>query len=213
MGEGVVVCDRDGRIILANPAAEDVFPDVDEATYAEILAELEDPEHEAPVLGRAGGPVELRARRGDERWIEVSTWPVRADGDADLRDETIVILRDVTEARQRQAVRDTFIGVLSHELRTPVTTIYAGAKVLSRPGELPAETRTEIFGDIVDRVRAAPSPRRGRRGDDPVRGRGRRCRRRAGPAPAHPARRSWPPRRAAGRASRSSSPCPAAFRR
>src|SRR6478672_5653985 len=149
MGEGVVVCDRDGRIILANPAAEDVFPDVEEATYAEILAELEDPEHEAPVLGRAGGPVELRARRGDERWIEVSTWPVRAEGDADLRDETIVILRDVTESRQRQAVRDTFIGVLSHELRTPVTTIYAGAKVLSRPGELPAETRTEIFGDMV----------------------------------------------------------------
>jgi two-component system sensor histidine kinase KdpD len=60
-----------------------------------------------------------------------------------------VVLRDVTEARQRQAVRDTFIGVLSHELRTPVTTIYAGAKVLSRPGELTSETRSEIFGDIV----------------------------------------------------------------
>ena len=55
----------------------------------------------------------------------------------------------MTEARQRQAVRDTFIGVLSHELRTPVTTIYAGAKVLSRAGELPPETRAEIFGDIV----------------------------------------------------------------
>src|SRR5262249_33838786 len=67
----------------------------------------------------------------------------------DLRDETIVVLRDVTEARQRQAVRDTFIGILSHELRTPVTTIFAGAKVLSRPSELSAETRAEIFSDIV----------------------------------------------------------------
>jgi two-component system, OmpR family, sensor histidine kinase KdpD len=65
------------------------------------------------------------------------------------REETIVVLRDVTEARQRQAVRDTFIGVLSHELRTPVTTIYAGAKVLSRPSELSASTRAEIFSDIV----------------------------------------------------------------
>jgi PAS domain S-box-containing protein len=150
MGEGVVVCDRDGRIILANPAAEDVFPDVDETTYEQMLAELEDPDHRAPALGTTGGPVELRARRGEERWIEVSTWPVGPENGDDLRDETIVVLRDVTEARQRQAVRDTFIGVLSHELRTPVTTMYAGAKVLSRPGnELSPETRAEIFNDIA----------------------------------------------------------------
>ena len=52
--------------------------------------------------------------------------------------------------RQRQAVRDTFIGVLSHELRTPVTTIYAGAKVLARPSELLDGRRgQEIFDDIV----------------------------------------------------------------
>jgi signal transduction histidine kinase len=149
MGEGVFVCDREGRIILANPAAEDVFPDVTETTYADILAELDDPDGLAPALGQTGGRVELRARQGDERWIELSTWPVGPDLAEDIREETIVLLRDVTEARQRQAVRDTFIGVLSHELRTPVTTIYAGAKVLSRPSELSADTRQEIFTDIV----------------------------------------------------------------
>jgi two-component system sensor histidine kinase KdpD len=83
--------------------------------------------------------------------VELSTWPVarRPETDGTHRDETIVMLRDVTEQRQRQAVRDTFIGVLSHELRTPVTTIYAGAKVLARPGELPEATRQDIFDDIV----------------------------------------------------------------
>jgi len=151
MGDGIVVCDRAGRIILANPAAEDVFPDVVETTYAEILAELDDPDERAPDLGGRGGPVELRVRSEDERWIEISTWPVVAGRDPVIghEDETIVLLRDVTEQRQRQAVRDTFIGVLSHELRTPVTTIYAGAKVLARPGTLPDETRQEIFDDIV----------------------------------------------------------------
>jgi two-component system, OmpR family, sensor histidine kinase KdpD len=60
------------------------------------------------------------------------------------------MLRDVTAARQRQAIRDTFIGVLSHELRTPVTTIFAGSKVLARDGDhLAADTRREIFSDIV----------------------------------------------------------------
>ena len=62
--------------------------------------------------------------------------------------ETIVVLRDVTEARQRQAVRDTFVGVLSHELRTPVTTIYGGAKILARENALTEDQRRSVFEDI-----------------------------------------------------------------
>ena len=151
MGEGVFVCDANGRIILANPAAENVFPDVDEGTYGEILDQIDDPDHLAPRLGERGGPVELRTTGNEERWIELSTWPVAPDDETEggHRDETIVMLRDVTEQRQRQAVRDTFIGVLSHELRTPVTTIYAGSKVLARSNELSGETQREIFDDIA----------------------------------------------------------------
>jgi PAS domain S-box-containing protein len=152
IGDGIFVCAPDGRIALSNPAAEQIFPDIEEQTYAEVLDQLLDPEGEAPSLGGIGGPVELRAREGDERWIELSTFPVVRPEDAgtDHGAETIVMLRDVTEARQRQAIRDTFIGVLSHELRTPVTTIFAGSKVLAREEDhLPAETRREIFADIV----------------------------------------------------------------
>jgi two-component system sensor histidine kinase KdpD len=152
IGDGIFVCTADGRIALSNRAAEDVFPEVEERTYADILDQLVDPAGEAPPLGQAGGPVELRARDGDERWIELSTYPVVRPDDvvAEHGQETIVMLRDVTEARQRQAIRDTFIGVLSHELRTPVTTIFAGSKVLARDEDgLSPETRREIFNDIV----------------------------------------------------------------
>jgi PAS domain S-box-containing protein len=151
MGDGVFVCDALGRIILANPAAEDIFPNVSEETFAEILAQIDDPERRAPSLGQRGGPVELRAKGDEERWIELSTWPVapQAEVASGRHDETIVMLRDITEQRQRQAVRDTFIGVLSHELRTPVTTIYAGSKVLSGSPDLAPETQREIFDDIV----------------------------------------------------------------
>jgi len=150
MGEGVFVCDGSGRIILANPAAEVVFPGVYKQSYDEILGQIDDPDHIAPRLGERGGPVELRASGPEERWVELSTWPVMPDETAASRhDETIVMLRDVTEQRQQQAVRDTFIGVLSHELRTPVTTIYAGSKVLARSTDLSPETQCEIFDDIA----------------------------------------------------------------
>ena len=59
------------------------------------------------------------------------------------------MLRDVTESRQRQAVRDTFVGILSHELRTPVTTIYGGSKILARTNSLSDEQRREVFEDIA----------------------------------------------------------------
>ena len=150
MGEGVVVCDPEGRVSLANPAAEQLFPDVASGDYASILAALDDPDGRAPALGARGGPVELKVRGGDERWVELSTYPVAGRGGypSEGVDETIVLARDVTQARQQQAVRDTFIGVLSHELRTPVTTIYAGSKVLARGQGLDDDVRRSVFEDI-----------------------------------------------------------------
>jgi two-component system phosphate regulon sensor histidine kinase PhoR len=72
-------------------------------------------------------------------------------GLATAGDETIVVIRDVTEARRREAIRETFIGVLSHELRTPVTTIFGGAKLLARENStLDEEARRGIFQDIYE---------------------------------------------------------------
>jgi signal transduction histidine kinase len=139
-------------VVLANPAAEELFPDVGGRTYDDILRRLDDPDRRAPVLGERAGPVELRIAGEGERWIELSTYPVAARdggvGEVEGRPETIVLLRDVTRAKQQQAVRDTFIGVLSHELRTPVTTIYAGSKVLARSDRLDEEIRRSVFEDI-----------------------------------------------------------------
>jgi PAS domain S-box-containing protein len=152
MGDGVIVCGPDGRTILANPAGRAMFPGVAETSYAGILAELRDGEGLAPRLGTHAGPVVLRTRSEPERWIEVATYPV-ADRAADPESggETILVLRDVTEQRQREAVRETFIGVLSHELRTPVTTIFGGARVLAREDSgLDPATRREILVDVAD---------------------------------------------------------------
>jgi PAS domain S-box-containing protein len=150
MGEAVVVCAADGTITLTNPAGERLFPDVEERTYGEILDQLSDPDRTAPALGTFGGPVEIQTRADPDRWIELSTYPVSVGvGSPPSGGETIVVMRDVTEARRREAVRETFIGVLSHELRTPVTTIFGGAKLLARStSTLDEETQRGIFRDI-----------------------------------------------------------------
>ncbi len=151
IGDGVVVCAPDGRITLSNPAATAIIPGGTSGSFDELIAAFRDPDASAPHLGRAGGPIVLATRHDPDRWVELSTYPVEqlhsVGGDPP---ETIVVLRDVTQARQREAIRETFIGVLSHELRTPLTTIFGGAKILARPDStMNEETRQAVFEDIV----------------------------------------------------------------
>jgi PAS domain S-box-containing protein len=150
MGEAVIVCAADGRISLSNPAGEQLFPDVDEETYDDVLDQLHDPDGRAPRLGAPGGPIALPTRADHDRWVEISTYPVNVGvGLATAGEETIVVMRDVTETLRRDRIRETFIGVLSHELRTPVTTIFGGSKLLARESSsLDEETRRGIFQDI-----------------------------------------------------------------
>jgi PAS domain S-box-containing protein len=146
IGDGILVCDGSGRITLTNPAARAILPEPAEWTLAGVLAMLDDPDGRAPVPGAQTDPIELRTRDGTDRWIEVSSYPVDPERESG---ETIVVFRDVTATREQRAVRDAFVWMLSHELRTPVTTIYAGAKVLARGSSaLSDEARREIFEDV-----------------------------------------------------------------
>ncbi|MBI2777774.1 MAG: PAS domain S-box protein [Chloroflexi bacterium] len=147
IGEGLVVMDGPGRITMANPTARNLLEPIDAWTLDAVLDRLEDPDGVArSAMTVPGIAATLRLRAPAAAWIEISNYAV---GDEVPTGEHIIILRDVTLAREREAVRDAFVGILSHELRTPVTTIYAGAKVLARSeSQMEPEARREIFDDI-----------------------------------------------------------------
>ena len=55
------------------------------------------------------------------------------------------------EERRAAALRDAFIGVIGHELRTPVTTIHGLARILRRAGSgIDPETRDQAIVDIEE---------------------------------------------------------------
>lgn len=54
---------------------------------------------------------------------------------------------DITDRRETEAFREAFLAILSHELGTPITSIYAASTLLSRPG-MKEPRRTELIGDI-----------------------------------------------------------------
>jgi K+-sensing histidine kinase KdpD len=50
--------------------------------------------------------------------------------------------------RARAAEHEALLGVLAHELRTPITTIYAGSAVLARDHDLLPAMRRELAADV-----------------------------------------------------------------
>jgi PAS domain S-box-containing protein len=147
IGEGIVVIDAAGTVSLVNRTAERLLGSRDALATDGPLERLALPDGmDLPALV-AHGPLQARLHGSAGGWLEVAAYPVA--GADPGSGSTILILRDVTEAREREQARDAFIGVLSHELRTPVTTIYAGAKVLARSKTtLDEEARIGIFEDI-----------------------------------------------------------------
>ena len=153
IGEGIIVVDRDGIITLANRTARRMLGPFEEADLDSLLGRFERAADLRAQLG--SGRVQARLAGDPGRWLEVAAYPV-ADNVADVPGEparegsggAILVIRDVTAARERDQARDAFIGMLSHELRTPITTIYAGSKLLARESGLAEATRADIFEDI-----------------------------------------------------------------
>jgi PAS domain S-box-containing protein len=96
---------------------------------------------------------EYRMVRPDGTVIWVSTHGRTYFSDPEPRPDrrplrSIGVVVDVTEQRRADELREVFVGMLSHELRTPVTAIYGGSQVLRRD-HVDEATRREIIGDII----------------------------------------------------------------
>jgi signal transduction histidine kinase len=69
---------------------------------------------------------------------------------AGLIDRVVLVIQDITRLREAEQLKDDFLSLVSHEFRTPLTTIHGGAHLLANQGEtLTEETRRELLDDIV----------------------------------------------------------------
>jgi two-component system sensor histidine kinase KdpD len=100
-------------------------------------------------LIRGSEPIHREFRLRDRpTQLELSSFPI---GEPEEGIGMVVLLRDVTAARRRELLREAFLSLLSHELRTPITAIYGGASVLGRSdATLDPVTRSEILKDVVE---------------------------------------------------------------
>ncbi len=146
MVEGVVACDETGRVVTANPAARRL-----------LGYEANQPLPELPLLFHHKGAREavaavLRAETVPDREVELdertcllSVRPLPGGG-------AVVVLHDLTDLRRLQAIRRDFVANVSHELKTPLTSIsgYAETLLSDRPD---AATTRRFLQTILENTR------------------------------------------------------------
>ncbi|MDI7276221.1 MAG: ATP-binding protein, partial [Anaerolineae bacterium] len=148
--EGIAIYGPEGELQRLNPAGIRILgrsPERLGLSLAEQIAcfRIRDPSGAAigtddlPVAAALRGETrlsqELRVETelGEERFIAWSASPL-----SDVRGRiygVVSVFRDVTQLHQAQRERDDFISLVSHELKTPITSIKGYAQMLLRRSE------------------------------------------------------------------------------
>jgi two-component system phosphate regulon sensor histidine kinase PhoR len=128
MVEGVIAVDPQGRLQLANDAAQRILKlDVMGIgrPYVETIRHPAVAELVAAVLSnRTPEPAQLSPPRDPSRTIIA-----RAAGDA--AQGVVVVMHDITDLRRADQIRRDFVANVSHELRTPLTAIRGYVEAMS----------------------------------------------------------------------------------
>ncbi len=146
MTEGVLAADARGRILTANAAARDALGYAPDAAVPDLRSLFRSkPAREIVDAILGGAAVRDREAELDGRTFLLSGQPLAHGG-------AVIVLHDLTALRRLEAVRKDFVANVSHELKTPLTSISGYAETLL--GESPDEaTRTRFLQTIASNAR------------------------------------------------------------
>jgi two-component system, OmpR family, phosphate regulon sensor histidine kinase PhoR len=132
MIEGVVAVDEENRVAFMNQAARELLEAGEPAPEGRTLWQLAPIRELEDLMQRAhrSGSHELRElelfRGGKERVLQAHVSPFQGGGKAGF----VLVLHDTTELRRLERVRRDFVANVSHELKTPLTSIQGFVETL-----------------------------------------------------------------------------------
>jgi PAS domain S-box-containing protein len=165
IGDGVFVLDRERKIVLVNPITEalsgysrrelegQVYTDklkfVTESNHKENTAFV-DEVYAAGTVSSMSNHTLLICSDGKELQVADSAAPLK-DGTGNVIG-CVVVFRDVSKAREVERMKDEFISIASHQLRTPLTALRWLTERLQKD---PKKTLLADQQELVEDMRAS----------------------------------------------------------
>jgi len=142
IADGVIVEDKNGRIIMMNPAAERMLGSMSEGFPIHPIKELTS----LPVKGEPYAAYNSEDRRFEAggKVISAHEAPVVTKDGVELG--KVMVFRDITREVEVDRLKDEFIENVSHELRTPLTSIrgYSELLMLTAKDKLDEQQRKSL---------------------------------------------------------------------
>ncbi len=137
MNEGLVLLNGKGNILSINPAAERFFHAENMSAGQDFLTvERSRETSEAITAAAQNGHCELISER-DGRTYQIDISRIESDG---KNIGVVLLIFDVTEKVEAERTRREFTANVSHELKTPLTTILGSSELLQNGMVKPEDT-------------------------------------------------------------------------
>ena len=151
MTDGIIAFDRDGNIELINPAARKLLNIMPEhSNFNAIFGELDSSINlEKIIYLENWTKTEERFQIG-EKFVNAYFAPFKKENDRTVG--VIVVIQDITEHVKLDNMRKEFIADVSHELKTPITSIMGYADTLLEE-EYDKETQSKFLSVIASEAR------------------------------------------------------------
>ena len=128
MTDGIIAFDMDGKITHVNPAATDLLGlSEKDNTFDKIFGKLNIDNLEKMVYLESWTSLEQRITVGD-RYLNVLFASFKDE--KDIPSGIMAVIQDITEHVKLDNMRKEFVADVSHELKTPITTIMGYTETL-----------------------------------------------------------------------------------
>ncbi|GAQ25789.1 two-component system histidine kinase PnpS [Tepidanaerobacter syntrophicus] len=149
MAEGLIAVDQNCRVVMMNFATERLFKIRQEETLGKHLLEvlrnreLHDLINEV-LKTRKGSTREIKINTYDERIFWINVVPIDKENNLGA----VAVMRDITELKRLEKMKSDFVSNVSHELKTPLTSISGFAETLL-DGAYKSEENCRYFLRII----------------------------------------------------------------
>ncbi|WP_430883438.1 two-component system histidine kinase PnpS [Fusibacter sp. JL216-2] len=154
MINGVIAVDNQKHVMFINPAAELLFGfREDEIKGRHILEAFRnnqlDEQIQALIDDNVQSAIEIEMHRPEHRILNMYSNPIVSSQRANERIGVVIIIADVTDMRKLEFMRKDFVANVSHELKTPLTSIRGFVETLKN-GAVDNVAVRDKFLDIID---------------------------------------------------------------